>query len=211
MTALLGSGRAESAVLLLEKASAAEHSPWDMADRIATLRLHLGEPARARSAWESAGAEPKPGLREARVGMTYLAENDFEAARQHYGLALEAQPDLFEALYGLAVLEQDAGDAAAAFAMAKKAVTSAPNEASRTAARLIVSSVARFARPVVELAGENKRREPSPRARDQTQQWRPGSCNFGRLLSGSTRTTLGLGCRLLLAWRGLFSILRATI
>ena len=115
--------------LLLEKASAAEHAPWDMADRIATLRLHLGEPARARSAWEKAVAEPQPGLREARIGTTYLAENDFESARKHYRLALEAKPDLFEALYCLAVLEQDAGDAAAAFALAKKAVTSAPNEA----------------------------------------------------------------------------------
>ena len=42
-------------------------------------------------------------------------KNDFESARKHYRSALEAKPDLFEALYCLAVLEQDAGDAAAAF------------------------------------------------------------------------------------------------
>ena len=47
VTALLASGRALSTVAILEKASGAEHAPWDMADRIATLRLHLGEPARA--------------------------------------------------------------------------------------------------------------------------------------------------------------------
>jgi tetratricopeptide (TPR) repeat protein len=155
VTALLGSGRPESAVLVLEKASVAERAPWDIADRIGTLRLHLGEPSRARSAWEKAVAEPQPGLREARIGTTYLAENDFESARKHYRLALEAKPDLFEALYCLAVLEQDAGNAAAAFELAKKAVTSAPDEISRSAARLIASNVVRFARPVVELAKSN--------------------------------------------------------
>jgi tetratricopeptide (TPR) repeat protein len=153
MTALLASGRALSTVAILEKASGAEHAPWDMADRIATLRLHLGEPARARAAWESAVEVPEPAIREARIGTTYLAENDFESARKHYGLALEAKPELFEPLYCLAVLEADAGDAGAAFALAKKAVASAPNEASRSAARLMATRLARFARPVMELAG----------------------------------------------------------
>ena len=135
VTTLLGSGRPESAASVLEKASASDRAPWDIADRIGTLRLHLGEPSRARSAWEKTVAEPQPGLREARIGTTYLAENDFESARKHYRLALDAKPDLFEALYCLAVLEQDAGNAAAAFELAKKAVTSAPDEASRAAAR----------------------------------------------------------------------------
>ena len=91
-------------------------------------------------------------MREARIGTTYLAENDFESARKHYRLALDAKPDLFEALYSLAVLEADAGDAAAAFALGKKAAAAAPNDASRTAARLLTTRVARFARPVTELA-----------------------------------------------------------
>jgi tetratricopeptide (TPR) repeat protein len=155
VTTLVGSGRAESAVSVLEKASRAERSPWDIADRVGTLRLHLGQPVLARSAWERAVAEPIPGLREARIGTSYLAENDFESARKHYRLALEAKADLFEALYCLAVLERDAGHAAAAFELAKKAVTSASNEISRAAARLIASSVLRFARPMVELAGGN--------------------------------------------------------
>jgi tetratricopeptide (TPR) repeat protein len=153
VTALLASGRAESAVALLEKARAAEHSPWDMADRIATLRLHLGEPARARAAWENSVEGPQTAVREARIGTTYLAENDYESARKHYRLALDAKADLFEALYCLAVLEADAGDAAAAFALGKKATAAAPNEASRSAARFLTTRVARFARPVTELAG----------------------------------------------------------
>ena len=74
------------------------------------------------------GRGAEPAVREARIGTTYLAENDFESARKHYRLALEAKPDLFEPLYCLAVLEADAGDAPAAFELAKKAVASAPNE-----------------------------------------------------------------------------------
>ena len=135
-----------------KKPARREHAPWDMADRIATLRLYLGEAARARAAWENAIEVPQPAVREARIGATYLAENDFESARKHYRLALEAKPDLFEALYSLAVLEADSGDAATAFALARKAVASAPNDASRTAARLLSSRLARFARAVVELA-----------------------------------------------------------
>ncbi len=160
VTALLASGRASSAVAVLEKATAGEHAAWDMAERIATLRLHLGEPARARASWENAVGVPDPALREARIGTTYLAENNFEQARQHYRLALEAKPDLFEALYCLAVLESDSGDAAAAFAAAKKAVAAAPNEASRAAARLVMTRVARFARPVTQLAGGRARPAP---------------------------------------------------
>jgi tetratricopeptide (TPR) repeat protein len=152
VTTLLSAGRAETAVSVLEKASAAENLPWDIADRLATLRLHLGEPTRARDAWRKAVAEPVAGLREARIGTSYLAENDFESARKHYRLALDAKTDLFEAIYCLAVLERDAGEAAPAFELAKKAVASAPNEASRSAARSIASSTIRFARPIVELA-----------------------------------------------------------
>ena len=152
VTALLASGRAGSAVLLLEKSLAGDHPPWHLAERIATLRLHLGEPILARAALQNAVEAPQPALREARIGTTYLVENDFESARKHYKLALEAKPDLFEALYCLAVLEADAGDAAQAFAFAKKAVAAAPNEASCAAARLLASRVARFARGVTELA-----------------------------------------------------------
>ena len=155
VTAALASGRAGSAVSLLEKARAAEHTPWDMAERIATLRLHLGDPALARSALENAVESPQPALREARIGTTYLAENDYESARKHYKLALASKPDLFEALYCLAVLEADSGDAGAAFALAKQAAAAAPNEAARAAARLLAARVARFARGVTELAREN--------------------------------------------------------
>ena len=179
---LAASGRALSAVAVLEKATAAEHPAWDMADRIATLRLHLGEPARARAAWEGAVGVPDPAIREARIGTTYLAENDFEQARKHYRLALEAKPDLFEALYCLAVLEADAGNAAAAFALAKKAVASAPNDASRTAARLIMTRVA----PVCP-AGDGAGRRESPQCCAE-----PGELAHAELAAGFHRFGAGL-------------------
>ena len=46
VTTLLSQGRARTAADVLEKANPPERAPWDMLDRMATLRLHLGEPAR---------------------------------------------------------------------------------------------------------------------------------------------------------------------
>jgi tetratricopeptide (TPR) repeat protein len=146
VTALLAAGRAERAARLLEQAHPADGAGWEVIDRIATLRLHLGEPARARALWQKAVAVPEPAVRDARIGTTYLIECDFEAARQHLRRALAARPDSFEANYCLAVLEQDAGDADAAYDRARQAAGAAPDEAARSSARLIASSVARFAR-----------------------------------------------------------------
>ena len=130
VTTLAGIGPGRDCGLAFSKRPVPQNvHPGTLRTGSATLRLHLGEPARARSAWEEGGRRAQsPDYAEARIGTTYLAENDFESARKHYRLALEAKPDLFEALYCLAVLEQDAGNAAAAFELAKKAVTSAPNE-----------------------------------------------------------------------------------
>jgi tetratricopeptide (TPR) repeat protein len=146
VTTLLASGRAETAAQLLEEASPPERASWEVVDQIATLWLHLGQPARARKLLEKAGGLPQPAVREARMGATYLVEGDVPAARQHYRLALENRPGLFEAQYSLAVLEQDDGNAAAAYDYALQAIDSASNEAARSAAREIASSVARFAR-----------------------------------------------------------------
>ena len=137
VTALLTAGRAASAALLLEQAHPAERAPWEVVDRIATLRLHLGEPARARDLWRKAVIVPQPATRDARIGTTYLVEGDFETARRHYRQALEARPDSFEANYSLAVLEQDAGYARSAYELARKAIGAAPDEAARSSASVI--------------------------------------------------------------------------
>ncbi|MHC5540652.1 tetratricopeptide repeat protein, partial [Singulisphaera rosea] len=141
VTQLLDKGRAESAATLLESAYPAENRPWDVSDRIATLRLHLGETEAARTLWGKAVPPPQPAIRPARVAITYLAEGDFGEARKQYQEALRLDPSLFEARYGLAVLEQDEGHANEALAEARKAVGIAPSTYSRTAAESIVSEV----------------------------------------------------------------------
>ncbi len=109
---LLRTGRAESAAKTLEDAYPMAARSWEVADRIATLWLHLGRPERARETWRSAlGSSPRPALIAARIGATHLVEDDFSTARTAYQRALALAPDLFEALYGLAVVELDAGRA----------------------------------------------------------------------------------------------------
>ena len=110
------------------------------------MRLHLGEPEKAQGALEGASSVPRPAVRDARIGSAYLAEGQFDAAGKAYEQALAADPTLFEARYGLAVLEQDAGRASAAYEHARAAIESAPNDVARSAARAIASAVSRFAR-----------------------------------------------------------------
>ena len=125
VTDQLAAGRAESAAVLLERAYPPEKASWEIIDKMATLRLHLGEPARARELWRKATTIPEPGIQDARIGTTYLIEGDFDAARRHYQQALDAKPDLFEAHYCLAVLEQDAGHARPAYEQASLALKAA--------------------------------------------------------------------------------------
>lgn len=141
VTHLLDKGRAESAATLLESAYPAESRPWDVADRIATLRLHLGETEAARALWGKAVPPPQPAIRPARIAISYLAEGAFEEARKQYQEALRLDPNLFEARYGLAVLEQDEGRANEALTEARKAVGIAPDTYARSAAEAIVSEV----------------------------------------------------------------------
>jgi tetratricopeptide (TPR) repeat protein len=147
LDALLDAGRVGSAADLLEKAYRPEARPWPVADRLATLRLHLGQPARARAIWQSAASPPRPALVAARVAATHLVEGDFAAARLAYDDALKAEPRLYEARYGLAVLERDAGRAAAALAAARLAAEYAPTDFAASAARAVVAEVEPYARP----------------------------------------------------------------
>jgi Tfp pilus assembly protein PilF len=145
---LLNEGRAEAAADVLERATPADARAWDETDRLAVLRLHLGEPARARALWQAAPAPPRPAVRDARVAVTHLVEGSFDAARQSFRAAIAADPNLFEAHYGLAVLEQDAGRASEALTAARKAVSLAPRDptdVARTAAQGIVATVTPYA------------------------------------------------------------------
>ncbi len=140
--ALLGSGRAEQAAELLEQAYRPETRPWNVTDLLATLYVHLGQPDQARATWQSAVTAVRPALVAARVAMTYLIEDDFEKARQHFREALSHEPGLFEAHYGLAVLERDAGRASAMRAAARRAVATAPSDEARRSAEEILKIAA---------------------------------------------------------------------
>jgi tetratricopeptide (TPR) repeat protein len=151
VTETLAAGRALGAAVLLERAYPPEKASWEMIDKMATLYLHLGEPARARELWRKASATPQAGVQEGRIGTTYLTEGDFDAARRHYEQAIKANPELFEAHYCLAVLEQDAGHARPAYDHAMMALKAATEDISQSAARAIATAVGPFVRgPSVE-------------------------------------------------------------
>ncbi len=155
VTDLLNRGRAETAAEVLERAYPPAKAPWEIVDRVATLRLHLGEPEQARDLWRRASTVPRPAVRDARVAVSYFAEGQFDLARRAYEQSLAAEPSLFEARYGLAVLEQDAGRAAAAYENARAAIDAAPSEVARAAARAIALAVSRFARADVEHSDQH--------------------------------------------------------
>ena len=147
VSGLLSHGRAAQAADALERAEPTASRSWEETDRIATIRLHLGEPSRARALWQAAQGLSKPAVRDARVAVSHLVEGAFQPARQAYLSALTADPALFEALYGLAVLEQDAGRATAALSAARRARDAAPNDVARSAAQAVISFVTPYAAP----------------------------------------------------------------
>ncbi len=140
----LATGRAQAAAELIEQAYPARSRSWETTDRLATLWLHLGDPARARNAWQAAANPPRPALVSARVAATYLTEGDFDAARKQYHAAIAKEPTLFEAHYGLALLEQDDGRAVEALAAATLAQTHAPGEFARAAVAPIAAMAKGF-------------------------------------------------------------------
>ena len=136
----------------MDEAYRPEARPWDWADRLAVLRLHLGEPARARAVWIAASTDVPSATRLARVAVTYLVEGDNDSARKTFQESIAADPRSFEAHYGLAILEQDAGFADAALFEARLAEKLAPNETSRAAARAIATAAGPYAKkPAMKL------------------------------------------------------------
>jgi tetratricopeptide (TPR) repeat protein len=139
LEARLQRGWVRSAAEFLEAAYPPASRTWPVADRIGTLWLHVGEAERARAAWAGAVDPPRPSLVASRVGAALYAQDDLDGARKSYGRAVELEPDLFEAHYGLACVARDAGDASDAMESGRKAATLAPHAEARRAAELIVS------------------------------------------------------------------------
>jgi tetratricopeptide (TPR) repeat protein len=134
VAALLHGGRVEAAVQMVEDAQRRGSLTWTwpLARRMAPAYLHLGRPADARRAWEQAAAPPSEAVRRCRLAETYWVERDLAQAAAQYRAALTADPphkpgapatghkpeapakELAEAWWGLALLEAQRGDAAAA-------------------------------------------------------------------------------------------------
>ena len=143
---LLDAGRAATAADVIEAAHRSGARPWFWADRLATLRLHLGRPDQARAIWRDATNPPSVPLQQARVAASYLAEEDFASARRNYAAAIASDPSLFEAHYGLARVEQASGHADQAVAAAERAEATAPTDRSRTLSHAIVTEVSPYRR-----------------------------------------------------------------
>ncbi len=139
VTRLLAAGRVGSAADLLEQAYPDSTRTWEVSERIATLRLHLGDPEHARQVLQNGLPPAQTALRASRVAMTFLIEDEFDQARKLFDEAIKLAPDLFEARYGLAVLEQDAGRAAAAFSAAREAERVATSDFARSSAQAIAA------------------------------------------------------------------------
>ncbi len=108
--------------LLDEARSRGMTVPWAARDRVAVTLLHLGRPAEARAVWLGATDPPSPGLKATRVATAALAALDFPAAARDYRAAVELQPDLGEAWFGLAWLHTQAGDRHAARTACREAL-----------------------------------------------------------------------------------------
>ena len=114
---LLEQGQPEAAVrLFTETQGRGIAADWPTSDRVATTLLHLGRPAEASQVWEHAAAPLSPSQRHVRIATALLAALDFPAAERGYRAALELDPTLGEAWFGLAWLHTQRGDSAQALA-----------------------------------------------------------------------------------------------
>jgi tetratricopeptide (TPR) repeat protein len=140
---LYQSGRAGDAADLLESAYPAENRPWVISDRIATIRLHLGEPERAHKIWSEAKLVTSEALRKARVAVALFAKLDFDGARKSYQEAIQLDPKLFEAYYGLIVLEADMRNAKGSVELITRATQLyiAPHNSASTALKTLLDLI----------------------------------------------------------------------
>lgn len=139
-------GRARTAAELIDQGVSEESRDWPWTDRLTLLRMHLGEPEKARQALLACRDTAVRGLKASRLGYCDLIEDRFDAARAKFQEALRIDPSLFEAAYGLAVTEQDAGRAGSCRAAGRLAESLARNGTSKLAARAIADAAAPYAK-----------------------------------------------------------------
>ncbi len=104
-------GRPEAAASLFEEAEGRGMVPgWSACDPVAIALLLMGRPAEARRIWERA-TPPSPAIRSNRIATAAMAAMDFDTAVEAYRAALDRDPDLAEAWFGLALLHAERGAA----------------------------------------------------------------------------------------------------
>jgi tetratricopeptide (TPR) repeat protein len=139
---LVREGRPLTAIQRIEAAGGSSWS-WSFAERVASLYMHLGRPADARRVWQQARGCPSQALRHCRLACTFWVERDFEAALSHYRLGRDADPQLGEACWGLAVLHTELGEARAALEACQQGLRSTLSPRQRSQ----LESLARFLAP----------------------------------------------------------------
>ena len=121
VNSLIDKGQPETAVPCSKTAYAAGSCrPGRCADRVAAMLLHLGRPAEAKELWQRT-APPTRAQQLARIATAALAMFDFETALELNRSALDIDPNLTEAWFGVALLHTQRGDATAASAAARTA------------------------------------------------------------------------------------------
>ncbi len=143
---LLEQGRPEAAVRFFDQALARSiKSPWVACDRAAGALLCLGYPDAARAIWTQAVGPPSRALRLTRIATADLAALDHESALHGYRAALDHDPSLGEALFGLALLHTQLGRAAPALAAARQGVSCRVTDAQKSFLSAIEAFVAPYA------------------------------------------------------------------
>jgi tetratricopeptide (TPR) repeat protein len=143
---LIEEGRPEAAVRCFADGQRQGIKPaWPVCDRVAAALLHLGRPAEASRVWETATLPPSPALKLTRVATAQLAAIDFETALQTYRSALDLDPRLAEAWFGVALLHTQRGDAAAALTAASEGARTSPTPAQKAFLTAIEALVASYA------------------------------------------------------------------
>jgi tetratricopeptide (TPR) repeat protein len=86
---------------------------WQRVDCLAAAWMHLGIPKEARELWQAARSAPSEAERVARIADSYLVEQEFERAEGLYQQALQSNPRLTAAWWGLATIYAQRGIASA--------------------------------------------------------------------------------------------------
>jgi hypothetical protein len=124
LATLLEEGRPEAAVRLYFQSEARSiKPPWAASDRAAVALLYLGNPRAAREIWVNAVEPPSPALKLTRVATADLAALNYDSALQGYQAALDQDPMLGEARFGLTLLYTQLGQAAPALATARQGMS----------------------------------------------------------------------------------------